>query len=757
MNAPSFRLAANDALIIDGRLMRVVERDPRRGLRLKRTSDGEARDYANAELLALYFQRRLTIERAGEAALSPERRETLDRAYDSFDKRWIEEMLRRHEYVEACDRFFTRMKGDPRFAQRPESGYKRVAAIVARYRALRARREAGPRGKISAQSERVAGATLRSWRRQWIAAGRNLLALMPMHYKKGPRGPKTITGLIAETIEREVRERWLTLERAPLTLVYDAILRRLAEMRKTGLLDPDEPDPNEMAVRRWIKANIGFYEQTAAREGRKAADAKVRASLPGPENNVPLRLVEIDHTKLDIFLVNPEDAKRPRGKKPETKPRRPWLTMAIDAATRMIVGFHLDDEAPSWTSVMMTLRMAILPKDVGDVDAKSPWPVVGVPEIVKLDNGREFHSTSLRAAAAQLGIELRYCRPGSPHLKGKIERFFGAVARDFCAPFPGRSFANPQARGDYRAEIEAHMTLEQARKLFKLWLVDLYHNMRHSGLLGKTPLQRWEELSFLGVRLPPKAEDLVALIGLVVPRQIRRTGVEYLGLRYFSREVDALRLAAGERSRRWSIKVDPEDLSCVYVLDEVKGRWLVAPCLRPDWVENLTIKMWRQTCEAARAMTPAKERVRLATLLRARDFILAEAEKMGARPSVDLSPDDRRLFEADHDAPIFAVAREADRDSPAKKRPAKTKQGKGAPISQSAGVDLTDADDPTGARDDPEARVARAAAAILKSATEAPASSASPTDPAGPDGAPAAAAPRASRKRVPKAQPFAED
>ena len=202
-------------------------------------------------------------------------------------------------------------------------------------------------------------------------------------------------------------------------------------------MTPDEPDPSEMAVRRWIKANIGLFEQTAAREGRKAADAKVRASRPGPENNIPLRLVEIDHTKLDIFLVTPEDAKRRRGEKAKTKPRRPWLTTAIDAATRMIVGFHIDDEAPSWTSVMMTLRMAILPKVVSDVDAQSPWPVVGVPEIIKLDNGREFHSTSLHAAAGQLRIELRYCRPGSPHLKGKIERFFGAVARDFCPPSPG--------------------------------------------------------------------------------------------------------------------------------------------------------------------------------------------------------------------------------------------------------------------------------------------------------------------------------
>ena len=191
MNAPSFRLERprrpdHRRPPYEGHRSRSPWPDAQR-----RRPTRRAQFYANDELLELYFQRRLTIERAGEGALSPERRDTLTRAYESFDPRWIEEMLRRHEYVLACDRFFTRLKGNPNFAQRPESGYRRVAAIVTRYRASRARSEAGPRGKTSAQGERfVAGATLRSWRRQWIAADRNLLALMPMHHRKGPQGPK---------------------------------------------------------------------------------------------------------------------------------------------------------------------------------------------------------------------------------------------------------------------------------------------------------------------------------------------------------------------------------------------------------------------------------------------------------------------------------------------------------------------------------------------------------------------------------------
>ena len=48
------------------------------------------------------------------------------------------------------------------------------------------------------------------------------------------------------------------------------------------------------------------------------------------------------------------------------------LTVAIDAETRMICGFNLDYEVPSWESVMETLRMAALPKDLSDVSGSSP-------------------------------------------------------------------------------------------------------------------------------------------------------------------------------------------------------------------------------------------------------------------------------------------------------------------------------------------------------------------------------------------------
>ena len=253
-----------------------------------------------------------------------------------------------------------------------------------------------------------------------------------------------------------------------------------------------------------------------------------------------MREVEIDHTMLDLELVVEPGVLgdgRLRGK----QTRRAWLTVAIDAATRMIVGFHLDYEAPSYASVMRCLGMIIRPKDLTDIDCASEWPVVGVPDIIKLDNGPEFHSDSMVATAGTLGIELRYCKKGAPYLRGKVERFFGEVARDYCQMFPGRTYANIVEKADYQSHERAVMTLEQARRLFKLWIVDLYHNKEHSGLYSSTPLEAWHRLSCYGVRLPPRRTDLDALIGEIVKRSVSRKGVRYLGLTYNSDELESAR------------------------------------------------------------------------------------------------------------------------------------------------------------------------------------------------------------------------
>ena len=68
---------------------------------------------------------------------------------------------------------------------------------------------------------------------------------------------------------------------------------------------------------------------------------------------MPLDIIQIDHTKVDVILVD-DETRKPIG--------RPFITVAIDVYSRMILVLYIL-EAPSYFSVGQCLLNAILPKD----------------------------------------------------------------------------------------------------------------------------------------------------------------------------------------------------------------------------------------------------------------------------------------------------------------------------------------------------------------------------------------------------------
>ncbi|HLO74843.1 MAG TPA: hypothetical protein VK196_00125 [Magnetospirillum sp.] len=90
------------------------------------------------------------------------------------------------------------------------------------------------------------------------------------------------------------------------------------------------------------------------REGKKAAHDKfgaVKGNFPGADS--PLSVVQIDHTLLDIIVLD-EEMRLPIG--------RPWLTLAIDVFSRMVVGYHLSLDHPSAFAIGLCLCHGMLDK-----------------------------------------------------------------------------------------------------------------------------------------------------------------------------------------------------------------------------------------------------------------------------------------------------------------------------------------------------------------------------------------------------------
>lgn len=80
---------------------------------------------------------------------------------------------------------------------------------------------------------------------------------------------------------------------------------------------------------------------------------RYRSAIASPRVNHPLERVEIDHALLDIIIV--DETGEVVG--------RPWLTLALDYYTKLVVGFYLSLDPPSIESVLQCLRSLVLPKN----------------------------------------------------------------------------------------------------------------------------------------------------------------------------------------------------------------------------------------------------------------------------------------------------------------------------------------------------------------------------------------------------------
>src|SRR5262249_26957968 len=133
-----------------------------------------------------------------------------------------------------------------------------------------------------------------------------------------------------------------------------------------------------------------------------------------------LERVEIDHTPLDLFLID---------ERTWLSSGRPTLTMAIDHFSRMPYGYYLSFGDPSAAAVVGALRHGVLPKSLSaqalpDLPIEGQWPVFGLLECLVVDNGLEFHGIDLDGIAQDLGFTIVYCPKRTPRFKGVIERYF---------------------------------------------------------------------------------------------------------------------------------------------------------------------------------------------------------------------------------------------------------------------------------------------------------------------------------------------
>jgi putative transposase len=476
--------------------------------------------------------------------------------------------------------------------------------------------------------------TLRRYFRAWQRAGKDRLALLLRADHRGARGrPRRNSWLhkhpqVQRLVEEAIGTIYLNKARRPIAAVTRRVLDDLQRLNARLPAAQAIPVPREAAlaraIARWI-AQMDPWEVDRERWGRRIADMRHAPKKPQQLASRILQRVEIDHTPLKV-VVGTEAG--PIG--------QPWLTILIDYYSRLVVGFCLGFEPPSYAVIMEALRHAILPKTYlaqRYPKVQGNWPCCGLPEKLVSDRGSDLTSGDLEDAGFQLGIELDFNPPRTPHFKGTVESFFDGLNDQLSSSLPGRTFRNWADRADYKPDDGPLLSYEALLEILHIYLVDVYSIAKHP-TAETSRLEMWQESAAVhSPMLPAAADDLLVLLAKHADRTLSARGVELGGMFYTSDDLMALRAEMAAHNvivDRLSVRYNPWDLGEVWVLNPVDSRYIKATAVDPV-MKGMTSYQWRVLKRAIRERFDGPEH--LQNLSAGRNAIREVVEEAARKPS----------------------------------------------------------------------------------------------------------------------------
>lgn len=387
-----------------------------------------------------------------------------------------------------------------------------------------------------------------------------LSVLIPRYSNRGGKGKTRIHEESELIMNKVIEELYLHKQKLTPKQVYFEIKRRCSNAKVDV--------PHENTVRNRIK-QLSEKLTYKLRESRRNGERLYR-NTDGmfPAGKYPLDVVQIDHTPMDIIIVD-EQYRQPLP--------RPFLTLAIDVYSRMIVGFYISLEEPSYFSVSQCLTQAILPKEkvLRDYHIDGEWNIWGLPRALHLDNGQDFRSIELQRSCEQYNISIEWRPVARPQFGGHIERLIGTTMRSVHT-LPGATFSDIKQRGEYKSEKEAVMTLHELEQWFCEYVVNAYHKTLHSSI-GMSPEKKFELGIFgdeyeMGKGLPERIEDEDYFRLSLLPsveRSVQQFGVTVEKIHYYH---DVLRRwikakDSDRKMRKFIFKIDPRDISTIWFYD----------------------------------------------------------------------------------------------------------------------------------------------------------------------------------------------
>lgn len=329
-------------------------------------------------------------------------------------------------------------------------------------------------------------------RRYW-QRGQTANALLPDYKKSGAKGkkrqakenklgrPRTnlagVGAIINEHTERlfrrAIEKHLLTDKKNNLPFAY----RRFRDIYETYYPDiAQEETPTQRQMQHFYQREYPQVEIIQKRASRIEFAKDIRPLASTANTNVlgPGSRFEIDATIADIYVVSNSERRNIVG--------RPVIYMVIDVFSRMVAGFYVGIESPSYVSAMQALTHALTDKVAYckmygfDIEYED-WPVVGLPDAILADRG-ELLGHQIESLERSFSVRIENTPPYRGDAKGIVERSFKTHQAIFKTYAPGIVTGTKiKKQGDKDYRLEATLTVNEFTEIILASV--LYHNRFH--------------------------------------------------------------------------------------------------------------------------------------------------------------------------------------------------------------------------------------------------------------------------------------
>ena len=326
----------------------------------------------------------------------------------------------------------------------------------------------------------------------------------------------------------------------------------------------------------WFKEKLDIERSLRTREGDKNFELNERSVLGSSQHEGlwATNKYQIDATVGDIYLVSSYKSGEIIG--------RPVIYFVIDVFSRMIVGYYVGLEGPSWMGMAMALANAMTGKVTHcarydkEISAED-WPCYHVPEALLCDRG-EGEGKAIETACHSLDIRIENTPPYRADWKAIVERYFKTTNEYVKRRVPGGVLPDFNTRTGHDYRLDASLDLYHFNRLIIEMI--LYHNNHHfmkhymrseevitEGILP-IPRDLW---NWSVAKSHPRVRDERQILLSLMPRDtatVTHNGIMFKQLKYSSeRAIKEQWFLKANVQKSWKVNIsyDPRNMNKIYL------------------------------------------------------------------------------------------------------------------------------------------------------------------------------------------------